>query len=751
MADLSVNANLLSRAARRNGYNVPSEGLVFFGIRGALPEKPTDSRFLASHGANFATVDYQRMRCTLGQWDVAARKVALFPGSTVPSLVNIKSSRLKNGSGTNLLMFGRYEHQRGVHKAGKPNGHRAFRQACFFPVWRTADNLDYDLEDRIDFGSGPDSYVWDNIHSAFSDNTESGYSSAGCQVVCGLPKSARRGNAAETGPWRTFIDNGYGGAQTRFVYLLFGSAELAAIDRAADTALRQVVRYGSTGALARQVQEALIAKGALQDGADGDFGRDSVKALVTFQRRQFGPKAGDGVCGENTAAALGLTLPLLDEASTPPTPTAVTTEPTNTVELEDETDLDPFTLRDLLRRLGIGGPPDLPEMPQTGGAVATTAGQRSADTTAERQPAEDAETNFDRAHAVIAEFEGGYSDHPKDPGGATNFGITHKTLAAWRKRAVSKADVKALTFDEAKAIYRQEYWRRSSCHEMPGPLALVVYNVAVHAGPGTAAKFLQRALNANGFSLKVDGGIGGDTLGAVATAPVDDVISDMIDLYAARLRSHKNYATFKKGFERRIGRLRLETERWLEDNGKRTEPIPTPRITEEDMSVTEQANEIREQAEAVLRGTGLGSQAGAGETQADATTGRRATLAAVLRLVADQLDPKVGTGEKPLTPVNAALGQTVGRLLDGKKSALGIFGALISGLLLPGTAPTGTTAAGQVADQVVSSPLAEILPAAIGLFGQQAAPFGLPISLAMLAWGLLGKLDKYASRIQTKL
>jgi peptidoglycan L-alanyl-D-glutamate endopeptidase CwlK len=89
-----------------------------------------------------------------------------------------------------------------------------------------------------------------------------------------------------------------------------------------------------------------------------------------------------------------------------------------------------------------------------------------------------------------------------------------------------------------------------------------------------------------------------------------------------------------------------------------------------------------------------------------------------------------------LTPVNAALGKTIGGLLDGKKSALGIFGALIGALLMPGSADPGNPAD-------TASALGALFPTIIGTLGTGIAPILLPISIAMLAWGVLGKLDKY--------
>ncbi|WP_181176141.1 glycosyl hydrolase 108 family protein [Mesorhizobium sp. B2-3-4] len=688
------------------------------------------------------------MRCTLGQWNADTGEVALFPGSTVPSLPNITNAKAKGGSGTNLLMPGRFEHERGTHKAGKPGAHRAFRQASFQPVWRTADNLDYDLQDKLDFGSSSGDFVWDNIHSAYYDNPETGYSSAGCQVVCGLPQSPARGMAPETGPWRAFIDSAYGTKQTRFVYLLFTAEELSSVDKVQDAALKQVVRFGSSGALAKKVQQALVKQGDLQDTPDGVFGRLSLMALVAFQRRQFGAGAADGVCGEITAAALGVPLPTVADGGTAPMPSGPADQATTgNPDLPDETDLAPDILSLLLAALGLQPPTGTPltgEPAVTPPAVTPPAVTQPAVTPpVVTPPADGGRANFERAQAIVREFEGGYSDDPKDSGGATNFGITFKTLAAWRGKPVTKADVANMSYQEAKEIYFSQYWSKSSCGQMPGPLALAVYNVAVHAGLGRAAEFLQRALNQNGASVAVDSGIGGETLGAIPTVPLPDLVNDVIDLYDAKLHSLKNYEHFKNGFNRRVNKLRLETERWLEEGGEQTLPIPTPNVSEEgDPVVTDKVSDIIQALLAALQpGTTTTTTPATTTTTttpaAAGTVAAAAALAALLRQLAGGLDgnpvilPPDSAATNVLTPVNAAFGQWLGKLLDGRKTALGILGALASSLLTPTTAGAGPE----------SSPLGHLIPLLAGI--PNLAPILMPISVALGLWGALGKMDKY--------
>ena len=98
-------------------------------------------------------------------------------------------------------------------------------------------------------------------------------------------------------------------------------------------------------------------------------------------------------------------------------------------------------------------------------------------------PLSPAVSNFERVHPIIAQWEGGYSNHPQDSGGPTNWGITQARLSQARGRQVSAEEVKALTYAEALTIFRRYYWEPLRCDEMPVALALMTYNAGVNSGP----------------------------------------------------------------------------------------------------------------------------------------------------------------------------------------------------------------------------------------------------------------------------
>lgn len=129
-------------------------------------------------------------------------------------------------------------------------------------------------------------------------------------------------------------------------------------------------------------------------------------------------------------------------------------------------------------------------------------------------------SRFDTCINKVLNFEGVFSDHPADLGGKTKYGITQSTLSsAFKAGIVSHDNVNALTVQEAKLIYKKNYWDKCLCDELPAPLDFCVLDTAVNCGPVAAAKFLQIALNKilGSDILVVDGKIGEKTVGAIKT------------------------------------------------------------------------------------------------------------------------------------------------------------------------------------------------------------------------------------------
>ena len=157
--------------------------------------------------------------------------------------------------------------------------------------------------------------------------------------------------------------------------------------------------------------------------------------------------------------------------------------------------------------------------------------------------------SYDTALQAVLEHEGGYVNHPEDPGGATNRGVTQRVYDAWRKRqGLRSRAVKAIAADEVAAIYRAQYWDAVRGDDLPAGLDYAVFDFAVNSGPARAIHYLQANLG-----VTADGHIGLVTLGAAARAKPRQVIDDLCDSRLAFLKKLKTFPTFGKGWTRRVG------------------------------------------------------------------------------------------------------------------------------------------------------------------------------------------------------
>jgi lysozyme family protein len=165
--------------------------------------------------------------------------------------------------------------------------------------------------------------------------------------------------------------------------------------------------------------------------------------------------------------------------------------------------------------------------------------------------------NFPTIMGWLAVYEGGFVNHPRDPGGATNRGVTQRVYDAFRRRqGVATQSVRHLTDAEHDAIYRQQYWNPVRGDDLPSGLDATVFDFAVNSGVSRASKYLQRALRAKGQKVAVDGIIGEMTLDAINTVARRGGLADLIIYINERrfafVRQLSTFDVFGKGWTRRI-------------------------------------------------------------------------------------------------------------------------------------------------------------------------------------------------------
>ena len=161
--------------------------------------------------------------------------------------------------------------------------------------------------------------------------------------------------------------------------------------------------------------------------------------------------------------------------------------------------------------------------------------------------------NFDKCLALLLAHEGGFVNHPQDPGGMTNLGVTKRVWEEWVGHDVDEKQMRALTPETVAPLYKRKYWDAIRADELVAGVDYCVFDVAVNSGSGRAIKFLQSCVGVN-----ADGGFGPATLAAVEKAEEDP--ERLIELYSAKrlefLQSLKTFETFGKGWSRRVAEVK---------------------------------------------------------------------------------------------------------------------------------------------------------------------------------------------------
>lgn len=161
--------------------------------------------------------------------------------------------------------------------------------------------------------------------------------------------------------------------------------------------------------------------------------------------------------------------------------------------------------------------------------------------------------NWDEALRHVLKSEGGYVNHPSDPGGMTNLGVTKRVWEEWTGRPATEQEMRSLTVDMVAPLYKQRYWDSVRGDDLPSGVDLCVFDCAVNAGVGRSAKFLQRVVG-----VLQDGSIGAMTLAAVAKKEPLNIIAEFCHLREQHYRSLDTFATFGKGWMRRLDSVEAE-------------------------------------------------------------------------------------------------------------------------------------------------------------------------------------------------
>jgi len=158
-----------------------------------------------------------------------------------------------------------------------------------------------------------------------------------------------------------------------------------------------------------------------------------------------------------------------------------------------------------------------------------------------------ASENYQKCLDTILHHEGGYVNHPKDPGGETNLGVTKRVYEEFG----GTKDMKELTVEDVAPIYKKGYWDKMKGDDLPSGLDLCVFDFGVNAGPGRSAKYLQTMIG-----TVADGGIGPNTLKAVDAYVEEHGIEKAVENFQEARQGYyeklSTFDTFGKGWTRRV-------------------------------------------------------------------------------------------------------------------------------------------------------------------------------------------------------
>ena len=161
--------------------------------------------------------------------------------------------------------------------------------------------------------------------------------------------------------------------------------------------------------------------------------------------------------------------------------------------------------------------------------------------------------NWDECFAMVIKSEGGFVNHPKDPGGMTNLGVTRSAWEAFINRKVTEDEMRALTPELVKPFYKALYWDRIKGDVLPDGVDYAAYDLAVNSGPHRAAQYLQEIAG-----VTADGMIGPKSIEAIQSCDAKETADAICDMRLDFLKRLATFDTFGKGWSRRVAEVKAK-------------------------------------------------------------------------------------------------------------------------------------------------------------------------------------------------
>jgi len=222
-------------------------------------------------------------------------------------------------------------------------------------------------------------------------------------------------------------------------------------------------------------------------------------------------------------------------------------------------------------------------------------------------------STYDESLRRLLVHEGGYTNHPSDPGGPTNFGITIHDARKYWKAGATAADVRAMSIEVAKGIYRAKYWHAMRCDELPAGVDYAIFDYAVNSGTGRAPKVLQRVL-----ALPVTGRMDSLTITQARAVTATKLVNAICDERLRFLQGLRTWPVFGAGWGRRVREVRAAALRMADVDSKFVADEPASTATVGKGQVPVNANGQKGTTGGIVAG---GAAAAESARQSGASTG----------------------------------------------------------------------------------------------------------------------------------
>lgn len=159
--------------------------------------------------------------------------------------------------------------------------------------------------------------------------------------------------------------------------------------------------------------------------------------------------------------------------------------------------------------------------------------------------------NFEQSLALVLKHEGGWVDHPKDPGGETMMGVTKRVWEAWIGKSVKPGSMKSLTVADVTPLYKDKYWDVIRGDDLPDGVDYALFDFAVNSGTTRAIRTVQEIVG-----VTSDGMMGPKTLAAIKSQDPGDLAAKICDKRLEFLRGLTNWPTFGRGWTPRVAAVK---------------------------------------------------------------------------------------------------------------------------------------------------------------------------------------------------